>query len=269
MKIHHLCCGSMCPAAGRLLPSVFPAEVVCHCLLIESDEGLILVDTGLGLADMADPGRLGPMSWVMGVVQREEDAAIRQIERLGFDPRDVRHLVPTHLDLDHAGGIPDFPWAKIHTLRPEHEAATRPTGLIGKSRYRSEVHWNSETQWQVHELNFGGAWFGFDAVRQLPGLPPEVLLVPIAGHSAGHFGVAVQTDEGWLLHAGDSYYAQDELRGDGKTIFGWTVFQRSAHLDYGLARRNQARLRDLARNEPGVKIFPAHDPGRLRELREG
>jgi glyoxylase-like metal-dependent hydrolase (beta-lactamase superfamily II) len=29
--------------------------------------------------------------------------AIRQLEQLGFDPRDVEHIVLSHLDFDHAG----------------------------------------------------------------------------------------------------------------------------------------------------------------------
>ena len=32
---------------------------------------------------------------------------------------------------------------------------------------------------------------GFDGVRQLEGLPPEILMVPMPGHTWGHAGVAV------------------------------------------------------------------------------
>ncbi|WP_373317754.1 MBL fold metallo-hydrolase [Planotetraspora silvatica] len=28
---------------------------------------------------------------------------------MGYDPADVRHIVVTHLDVDHCGGLPDFP----------------------------------------------------------------------------------------------------------------------------------------------------------------
>jgi glyoxylase-like metal-dependent hydrolase (beta-lactamase superfamily II) len=38
-----------------------------------------------------------------------------QVQRLGFDPRDVRHIVLTHLDFDHAGGLDDFPHATVAT----------------------------------------------------------------------------------------------------------------------------------------------------------
>ena len=52
MQIHHLSCGTMCPFGGRLWdghsPVLGPAEIVCHCLLVETEIGLVLVDTGFG-----------------------------------------------------------------------------------------------------------------------------------------------------------------------------------------------------------------------------
>ena len=57
----------------------------------------------------------------------ESQTAIRQVEALGFSATDVRHLVPTHLDIDHAGGLPDFPEAELHVWRPEMEAVQSPS----------------------------------------------------------------------------------------------------------------------------------------------
>ena len=64
MRIHHLNTGTMCPIGRRLVNgtgSIFQrARMVCHCLLIETNDGLALVDTGIGLDDIANPPRLGP-----------------------------------------------------------------------------------------------------------------------------------------------------------------------------------------------------------------
>jgi len=60
MRIHHLNCGCMCPYGGALYDGFshgIKAHLVCHCLLIETDNhSLILVDTGFGREDvrMAD-----------------------------------------------------------------------------------------------------------------------------------------------------------------------------------------------------------------------
>ena len=51
MAIHFLNCGSMRP----FFPKV---ENGVTCLLIESNEGLVLVDTGFGVNDFTKPGPL-------------------------------------------------------------------------------------------------------------------------------------------------------------------------------------------------------------------
>ena len=46
VRIHHLNCGTMCPFGGSLLggdgAALASARLVCHCLLIEGDDGLEL-----------------------------------------------------------------------------------------------------------------------------------------------------------------------------------------------------------------------------------
>ena len=38
----------------------------CHCLLIEGEDGLVLVDSGLGVEDVTDPKRLGTLfNWMI------------------------------------------------------------------------------------------------------------------------------------------------------------------------------------------------------------
>ncbi|WGR91351.1 MBL fold metallo-hydrolase [Bradyrhizobium sp. ISRA435] len=109
MRIHHLNTGTMCPIGQRLVNGIGGlfrrGRMVCHCLLVESNDGLVLVDTGIGLDDIADPARLG-RKWVRQTTPRLDPAetAVRQIKALGFSPNDVRHLLLTHLDRDHAGG---------------------------------------------------------------------------------------------------------------------------------------------------------------------
>src|SRR4051812_40043307 len=130
MRIHHLNCISTCPLGGRLMDgrsrSVWTrGELVCHCLLIETDGGLVLVDTGFGLNDVRAPAtRLS--RFFLALVKpefRADMTAIRQIERLGFSPHDVRHIVMSHLDFDHAGGLDDFPWATVHLMQREQDDA--------------------------------------------------------------------------------------------------------------------------------------------------
>jgi len=266
MRVHHLNCTSMCPPGGRFFDGRSPlyrsATLVCHCLLVETRNGLVLVDTGLGLGD--DRRRRPRLSPVFLAVSRpwlrEAQTAVRQVEALGYSARDVRHIVLTHLDFDHAGGLDDFPAASVHLLDAEEKSAARQRTPLDRMRYRPQ-QWASRPRWVTYPRSEGEPWFGFECVRQLAGVAPGILLVPLAGHTLGHAGVAVESEGGWLLHAGDAYFYRQEMqpRNPGCTP-GLSAYQRVMEKDRGLRLNNQARLRDLARDHGGdVTIFSAHD----------
>ncbi|MFC9664601.1 hypothetical protein ACFVJ5_30570 [Nocardia sp. NPDC127606] len=105
------------------------------------------------------------------------------------------------------------------------------------------------------------AWFGFQAVRDLPGLPSEILMVPLGGHTVGHAGVAIDTGDGWLLHAGDAFYHGTTIDAENPR----TPLFRQAYSGFNTAargpyRENQIRLHELLRDRAdAVTIVNSHD----------
>jgi glyoxylase-like metal-dependent hydrolase (beta-lactamase superfamily II) len=282
MRIHHLNCISSCPLGGALMDGRtrgVRAQLANHCLLVESGNELVLVDTGFGLRDVADPpSRLS--RFFLGLMRpefRDEMTAVRQIRRLGFDPADVRHIVITHLDFDHAGGLDDFPDAAVHMLEQERASATAQSTILDRMRYRPQ-QWSTQPNWRVYRSGEGEPWFGFDCVRQLEGLPPEILLVPLIGHTLGHAGIAIATDtevevevgEGphWLLQAGDAYFHRDELDPERpRCTPGLRMYQRMMEKDRRARLWNQGRLRALGRDHgAAVTIVSGHDPIEFERL---
>jgi glyoxylase-like metal-dependent hydrolase (beta-lactamase superfamily II) len=266
MRVHHLNCGTMCPLSARLVNGeggIFsPARMVCHCLLIETDDGLVLVDTGLGLGDIAAPRQTLGTPFLAATRPRLDPAetAARQVEQLGFAIDDVRHVVFTHLDPDHSGGLPDFPHARVHVLADEHDAAMHPADAAERRRYIA-AHWAHGPQWEVHSAG-GDRWMGFDSVQALGGDGgPEVLLIPLFGHTRGHCGVALRVDDGWLLHCGDAYFFHGEMDVDDPNCpVGLRVFQRITGTIESTRQANQQRLRELKRDHGGeVQFFCSHD----------
>ncbi len=141
MRVHHLNCGCMCPVGGPLMDGFSrgpTATLICHCLLVETDQGLVLVDTGFGVRDVTRPyQRISPLFIHLNRIQFDRRAtALHQVEALGFSRRDVRHIVLTHLDFDHAGGLEDFPDATVHVMGVELDQARDPHGFIARRRYR-------------------------------------------------------------------------------------------------------------------------------------
>jgi glyoxylase-like metal-dependent hydrolase (beta-lactamase superfamily II) len=265
MRIIHLNCATMCPYGARLMGQpergLGPARLTCHCLLAVTDHGLVLVDTGLGTADVREPQRLSPFFRALMRPRLDfEETALAQIERLGFTARDVRHIVLTHLDFDHAGGLGDFPEATVHVLAAELAAARRPDSPVARGRYRP-AQWSAVSRWQTYQPG-GEPWFGFAAVRALAGLPPDIALVPLAGHTRGHSGVALDTGDGWLLHAGDAYFHRDEMSPQSpRCPVGLRAYQTLMEVDRAARLANQRRLRDLVHAHSGaVRVVCAHDP---------
>src|SRR5450759_1088582 len=265
MKVHRLNCGTMRPRGAKLVARDL-AEVSSNCLLLETEDGLVLIDTGLGMQDMEDPRRLGRSNAILNAQQDMDKAAFRQVRRLGLRTDDVRHIICTHLDRDHAGGLPDFPDASVHVLAAERDAALDPRGLGEKDRYRP-CHFEHGPKWVAHEWAASAEqWFGMDCLRALEGLPPGIAMVPLPGHTRGHCGVAVDTGAGWLFHCGDAFYVASELDTSKGAPLDVRCFRRLAHEDFGSAMEQISRINTaLDRADGQVEAICSHDPGGLRD----
>jgi glyoxylase-like metal-dependent hydrolase (beta-lactamase superfamily II) len=259
MKVHHLNCGTM------RVPTA-PVSI-CHVLLIETDEGLVLVDSGYGLADIAAPGaRLGATRHLMRPALDPQETARRQIERLGFAAADVRHILLTHLDTDHAGGIADFPDAQVHTSAAEWSAARAPATRIERARYRPTM-WAHGPQIVTHEPQ-GESWQGFAAARPLAEVAPGIAMIALPGHTRGHAAYAVELGDRTLLHAGDAFYHRSAIDGHGREPRLLAFLERAVAHDFAQVQDNHARLAELHRSPTaGVTVVNAHDAELLAQVR--
>ena len=257
MKVHHLNCATF-------RPPLVAGGLVAHCLLIETDQGLVLVDTGFGMNEVTDPKATidGLSRKLLRPVLDITETAISQVEKRGYTADDVRHVLLTHLDLDHAGGLRDFPKATVHVLDTELEAATNPRNVKERARYPKKQR--EGVTFETHKAE-GEDWFGFEAVRSINGLPEDVLMVPLIGHTRGHTGIAVRSDDGWLLHAGDAYFYRGEVETPPGNIVALKLFGKQTAAINEQRVSNVERLREL-KAQGEVEVFSAHDPVELARL---
>lgn len=248
---------------GRTSSVLQRGTLACHCLLLETESGLVLLDTGLGMRDVTDPkSRLSHFFLaLLSPDFRADMTAVRQVERLGFDARDVQHIVLTHLDFDHAGGLDDFPEATVHLMQDERHHAMQQETWLDRQRFRPQ-QWSSRDRWRVYQPGEGDTWFGFNAVHRLEGVPPEIALVPLIGHTFGHAGIAIDTGKGWLLQAGDAYFYHREMDIESPHCTpGLRFYQKMMEKNRKARLWNQQRLRDLKRDHGNeVEILCSHDP---------
>ncbi|HEU0032233.1 MAG TPA: MBL fold metallo-hydrolase [Kofleriaceae bacterium] len=273
-EVHHLNCATMCPVAGFLLggTGLGRGRMVAHCLLVVTErDGLVLVDTGFGMRDIeGHTGLSRAFRTLVGPTLDRHETALAQIERLGYRADDVRHIVVTHLDLDHAGGLGDFPNAKVHLHAREHAAAVARSHFKERERYLP-AHWAHGPKWEVYTED-GDTWRGLPAVTKLRGVDADIGLLPMHGHTRGHSAVIVRgpsTHDRWLVHAGDAYFHHTAVDGTGSVPFGFAAFERATEMNTAMRRASVAALRQLRHSYPDIAMFCAHDPREYEAMRVG
>ena len=277
--VHHVNCGAMQPYGGALFdgqtPGLAPATLACHCLVLETSDGPVLVDTGTVAVNPSQAARAhSPLFRVVDRIRlNPSEAMVTQLRTLGYQPEQVRHIVMTHLDFDHAAGLVDMPGATVHLSAAEAQAARTRSTPIAFNRYRPE-QWGrnapaaQQAGWRLYD-QFEQDWLGLPAT-ELDGLGPDVLLVPLPGHTRGHCGVVVRRPDGWLLHAGDAVFHHRELADRPSTPSAARLYQWFMQTSQRQRRRSLAHLRALRAAHPDtLQIVCTHDPSMLPATTQG
>lgn len=231
-------------------PPLPPAS--CHCLMVSTDHGVVLIDTGIGMHDVNDPEqRIGTEAIdAAGFQFLPESTAIRQLEALGLAASDVTDIVLTHCDSDHVGGLADFPQARVHVAAEELQNVES-----GNPRYTPQ-QFSHEPAWHTYATNDGDV-LGLPSRQVQLSADIDIRLVPLFGHTNGHCGVAVQIDGTWTLHVGDAYYLRDELTNLNHPINELATFRADNN---DLRLESLERLREVtARDDVAFTYFGYHD----------
>lgn len=260
MIIHYLNCGTLHPPSQRVVNGfgrlTGPATLVCHCLLVETEKGWTLIDTGLGTRVVVRPVPAHLRGWFTTLTRPVLDVgetAIAQVVALGLHPEAVTDVVLTHLDVDHAGGILDFPWARIHVSAMQH-ALARPVVAPSVAGRLHPEQWSGPVRWTPADL--AETHLGRPSAR----ISDSVRLVDLPGHIAGHCGVLVdRPGQAPLLHAGDALFSTNTLSGR-RAPLGLAAFERVMRTDRAGWAASRAWLR--ARHDEGVEVIAAHEPFR-------
>ncbi|UJA19076.1 MBL fold metallo-hydrolase [Thermoleophilia bacterium SCSIO 60948] len=237
-----------------------------HVVAIELPSGdLALIDTGIGSQARRDPVRyLGPVPGRAFRPDRDpKRSALAQLEAMGRSSAEVRHVLITHLDGDHASGLVDFPDATVHVHRVERETVENPP-LRERGRFVA-ADWAHGPKWSELETSGGGDFEGIPS-REIEGLEVEVLALELPGHTRGHTGYAVRIGDGWFVHAGDAFYHSGLLEPGGRQSRFFTLFERLVASQPQHLAPNHERLRALA-SRADVEVVCTHSPELLQRSR--
>ncbi|MCD7895171.1 MAG: N-acyl homoserine lactonase family protein [Planctomycetaceae bacterium] len=221
-------------------PAIF-ASFSVTAFLLEHEEGLVLFDAGCHPDSMGKNGH-----WT--AFQQEhypffgtpEQNLVRQVERLGVKPADVRYIVLSHMHNDHAGCLEFFPNATVYVHEDEFAAAMQ-----------AYARGDQETSYVLKDID---GWIGkhldWRFVRRDQGDIPFMKNVTILnfgpGHSSGMMGLEIElANSGTIILASDSIYCQENFYPEFKPL-GITFDSKNARatLDriYWLSKQKDAQV---------------------------
>lgn len=217
--------GCMALKGASLRVCKFPARA----WLLECHDKRWLLDTGYAnhFYDHTRSGIIRFYRTVTPVYFDSKDALVMQLKGEGIQARDIDGIIISHFHGDHIAGLRDFPQAKFicsgegwrQTRHLRGIAALRKAFVRGlmPEDFESRVSFYEgfEASPLPEELSVLGKGYA------VPGSQKQILIVPLPGHAAGHLGLCVLSDQGWILLAGDAAWSPTnyrELRGPAKLV---------------------------------------------------
>lgn len=161
-----------------------------NILLVETAAKRVLIDTGNGQADLADPGHL-----------------LDNLRTANITPESIDTVVITHYHGDHIGGLlnsagqPTFVNARLVVPKLEHDYWMREDVLAGM---------DEETATGLRQT-FAAYASELTLLDSTADIEPGIRYVPALGHSPGHHAVSIESQGARLLHLVDTLHMPIQL----------------------------------------------------------
>lgn len=186
-----------------------------------------------------------------------ELSLVEHLERKAIKPQDLDFALISHLHWDHVSGIPDIPRVPLRINRVEFEAAQQ--GLLQQHQELSQRLMGNNPV-ELFDCT-GPAYEGFRSSYDLFG-DGSIVLVPLAGHTAGNTGMFINRSNGSRLFLlGDAaWIAENYLRPATMHPFIWSrVTSNDA-----LACQTLVELHYFSCRHPEIPMIAMHD-ARMQE----
>jgi glyoxylase-like metal-dependent hydrolase (beta-lactamase superfamily II) len=245
---------------------VFPS---LSMLIVHPSRGPILFDTGYDpafiQATIPFPERL--YRWLTPVVLADGEQVASQIQRFGFEPREVRHVVLSHFHADHIAGTHAFPNAAIHCARAGLDAicgATRWSAVrrgFLTSLVPADVHSRARFFEDAPRFALSSAFAPFSEGVDILG-DGSLVAVELPGHCPGHWGLAVcDARHGDHFMVADAAWSLDAIRRNMPAPALSSGFLGNT----AKTRETLRMLNHLSVRNPDMRITPCHCPERAAQ----
>ncbi|MCX7220721.1 MAG: MBL fold metallo-hydrolase [Burkholderiales bacterium] len=220
--------------------------------LIKHHDDYLLFDTGLGSQIDAQYDQEMPY-WQRPFFSYDKTIipASEQLKAAAYPS--IKHVILSHSHWDHAGALGDFPEAIISVSADEMANIAKPTtgagGTWASQVSAKNIRWNSLV---FQARPYKGYEKSLDLYQD-----GSIVLVPMAGHTAGSIGMFVTLESGvCYFFIGDVAWTVDALKaGAAKFWAAGMIVDQHAHE----TQKSIQRVRTVMQDYPATVIVPAHD----------
>ena len=212
--------------------------------LIETDDGYVIFDTGVNSTNLTDPALRQSLfmdrGWLTPPIVLPDHEFLAQLELADVAPRDICHVVLSHVHCDHTGNIKHLRHAKFWIQKQEHDYAF--SGSAGPAVFPQDYDF-SELDWNIVD----GDW---ELMSGIEGILTR-------GHHPGHQSLVVTLPGGTKILTADvgdlwENFEQEILPGES--------------CDDIAALGSIRRLKAIAQQREAELIL-LHDPVRVQQLK--
>lgn len=228
-------------------------------LIEHPEKGYILFDTGYDTR-YYEATKKFPYNILKVLVPArvsENENSLVQLKGKNINPDDVT-VILSHLHIDHAAGIHDYPNSKIYISKVEWEYTRKSALKLLQDCYLKSLFDQINPE-HVEQVDFerGKKYGPFEQAVDVFG-DETLILVPLFGHTVGQMGLIVNCseEERYFLIA-DAVYTRENYEQMVKGFF----LSNIAHTDRKRYLEHFQFLHDLSQANPDLQIMPAHDSG--------
>jgi len=205
--------------------------------LVETDQGYILVDTGMNPDVMEDAAEAWGKELAEAVPPEmtEENDVRNCLDKLGLKPKDIKYVINSHFHHDHVGGNRFFTESEFIVQKAEFRFAQYPDNWYANRYLKKDFD---------YPLNYRLVEGDTEVV-------PGVHVLLINGHTPGHQSTVLYDvpDAGTMIFSHDAIYMRENIEKDLAPGICWNG---------DLAVVNMHRLMNLAKRED-AEIIVSHD----------
>lgn len=225
----------------------------CPCFLIRHPgAGAVLVDTGLHPSVASDPKHSFGATlarWLRPTLEPGMDVVSRLRER-DLEPEDIGVVVMTHLHVDHASAISEFPDSVFVVAKLEWESASE-----GRPTARGYRHAQIDFAFDYRTVDYDGprisSYGSFGRTFDLFG-DGSVRLAFTPGHSAGHQSVICRLASRDFVIGGDAGYTLAQIENERAPL-------PAASFDEHMLKRSLREIHRFRAEYPDAIVTPGHD----------